>query len=101
MGFLLGFIPMLLVAGFSLALAFYRPNSKPFINMVESGFRYAMQDKLYVWKRRKANKQKTSMDKEKMQLSEGSRERVARLSGSRLRDLAWSLDVLDLKKEEK
>ncbi len=98
MGLLFGIIPILLVAGFSLALTFYRPNSKPFINMLESGFKYAVQDKLYVWKRRKAKK--ASPEKKGADINTESTGHEARLSGNRLRDLAWSLDVLDLKKEE-
>ena len=35
-GLLWGFIPMALIAGFALALTFYKPNSKPFMDMLES-----------------------------------------------------------------
>ena len=98
MGLLLGIIPILLVAGFVFALTFYRPNGKPFINMLESGFRYAVQDKLYVWKRRKIKKTKKI---EEVESSKGAGEQMNnRLDGNKLRDLAWSLNVLDLKKEE-
>ena len=51
LGIWLGAIPILLVAGFSLALTFYHPNGKPFLNMVESAIKFAMQSKLYIWKR--------------------------------------------------
>jgi hypothetical protein len=101
LGFWLGAIPMLVVAGFSLALTFYRPNKKPLINMIEAGMKYAMQDKLYIWKRRKNKafkKEQIFANKEKNGALNQSN---IRLSGSKLRDLAWSLDVLDLKKEEK
>ncbi|MCE9549392.1 PrgI family protein, partial [Candidatus Nomurabacteria bacterium] len=54
LGLFLGIIPIMIIAGCSLMLAFYRPNNKPFINMVESGFKYAFQDKLYIWKKHKA-----------------------------------------------
>ncbi len=102
LGIYLGVIPILAIAGFSLALTFYRPNNKPFINMVEAGFKYALQDKLYIWKR---HKQKTLLSpseyKEGLRKSGESLESnrsKARLGGSKLRDLAWSLDILDLKK---
>ena len=52
-GLLFGFIPILIILGFSLALTFYRPNNKPLIDMIEYALKYAMQDKLYLWKRRK------------------------------------------------
>ncbi len=98
LGFVWGSIPILIVAGFSIALTFYRPNNKPFIYMLEAGFNFLIGDKLYVWERRKSesrvNKNKEeSKDREVVLL-----EHNARLSGSKLRDLAWSLDVLDLKK---
>ena len=91
---------MLIVAGLSLALAFYRPNNKPFIDMIEAGFKYTTQSKLYIWKRRKnkIDKNQNTTTSEQKNLSS---EEVPRLGKSKLRDLAWSLDVLDLKKEEK
>ncbi len=101
LGFFLGAIPILAVAGFSLALTFYRPNNKPFINMIESSFKYAIGDKLYIWKRRKLKKLDTDRlselaTKEKIQSLNQS---GVRLGGSKLKDLAWSLDVLDLEKK--
>ena len=100
LGFWFGAIPILLVAAFSLALTFYRPNNKPLVNMIESSFKYAFQDKLYIWKRRK-NK---TFKKEEILASKDKEASMSqnniRLSGSKLRDLAWSLDVLDLKKKE-
>ena len=100
LGFWLGAIPILAVAGLALALTFYRPNNKPLVNMIESGIKYAMQDKLYIWKRRK----NTKFKKEEI-LASKNKELIMnhyniRLNGSKLKDLAWSLDVLDLKKEE-
>jgi hypothetical protein len=101
LGIFFGAIPILVIAGLSAALTFYRPNGKPFINMVEAGIKFAMQDKLYIWKRHtikvKREEQKeigaaVELKKETMDKS------GVRLSGSKLRDLAWSLDVLDLKK---
>jgi len=95
LGFVWGFIPMALVAGLSLALTFYRPNNKPFINMVESMIKYFMQDKLYIWDKTKTGTTvKQALDKNISQ----EREKVVdpRLTGGKLRDLAWSLDVLDL-----
>ena len=99
LGFWLGSVPILAIAGFALTLAFYRPNNKPFIYMLESGFRYVLQDKLYIWKRKKkedrGNKEEAPSGK-----NLENRETMARLGGSKLRDLAWSLDVLDLNKHK-
>ena len=96
LGFLLGFIPILAIAGFSAALAFYRPNSKPFIQMVESALKYTAQNKLYLWKRRK----KKAMVEKKKAEKEQEVKTGQKLTGRKIRDLAWSLDVLDLKKEK-
>ena len=99
LGFYLGAVPILLVAGFSLMLTFYRPNNKPFINMLEAGFKYIFQSKLYIWKRQKnkdVGKQNITTGGE----SAANKENVVRLGGNKLRDLAWSLDVLDLNKHQ-
>jgi len=103
LGFIMGAIPILIIAGFSLALTFYKPNNKPFINMLESGFKYFTQNKLYIWEKsgekKKSNqeKQTPSSDANKIRMM---KEGGLQLSGSRLRDLAWSLDVLDLSKQK-
>lgn len=100
LGLIWGAVPILAIAGFSIALTFYRPNNKPFINMIEAGFKYFTQNKLYIWKKqtnpaRNDRPQTVNADKSVTMEKFG-----VKLSGSRLRDLAWSLDVLDLKKEK-
>ncbi|MFA6274303.1 MAG: PrgI family protein [Candidatus Paceibacterota bacterium] len=99
-GLLFGFIPMAAVAGIALALTFYRPNNKPLINMIESWFKYTTQSKLYIWQRRK-NKLSTEQQKNITadQKAELLNQNNVKMGASKLRDLAWSLDVLDLKKE--
>ena len=97
LGLLFSIIPILIVAGIALALTFYRPNNKPLVEMVESALKYSMQSKLYVWKRKKFKKSVALANKEK---NEAMDESNLKLSGGKLRDLAWSLDVLDLKKNE-
>ena len=52
LGLLGGAIPILIMAGIVLALTFYRPNNKPLVNMLESGFKYFTQNKLYIWKKK-------------------------------------------------
>lgn len=96
LGLFLGFIPMAMVAIFSLALSFYKPNDKPFVNMVEAGLRYVSQNKLYIWQRKinKVKKEEVNLVKKEEVISY----KDPRLNASKLKDLAWSLDVLDLKK---
>ena len=101
LGIFLGAIPILAVAGLSAALTFYHPNGKPFINMAEAGIKYAMQNKLYIWKRHLStisSKQQEEMKATAELKKETMDQNGVKLSGSRLRDLAWSLDVLDLNK---
>ena len=104
LGLLFGAIPILIVGGFALLLTFYHPNNKPFINMLEAGFKYFTQSKLYIWKHKgeparpdgRSGGNKNNVDDEKIRLMAQNG-----LSGSKLRDLAWSLDVLDLSKQNK
>lgn len=93
--FYISFIPILIIAGLALALAFYKVNNKPFIFVVESGIKYLLTDKLYIWKRRMKEEEKTQEDKPKIEVN-----RVSRVNTSKLKDLAWSLDVLDIKKNK-
>ncbi len=102
LGVFWGIIPILAVAGFALALTFYRPNNKPFINMVEAGVNFLLQDKLYIWKRRKSPQRRSAEEAETQEADQKRQmmESTVRLGGNKLRDLAWSLDVLDLNKHE-
>jgi len=102
LGLFLGAMPILAVAALAIALARYRPNNKPFINMIEAGFIYLTQDKLYIWKRRqnKINKDKQVKQTSNADEKRENMENKVRLGRSKLRDLAWSLDVLDLNKHQ-
>ena len=98
LGLWIGAIPILLIGGFCLASAFYRPNDKPFIEMFQSMAKFAFQNKLYIWKKDGDGSNKREVKKAAEELY--GRPNEARLSQSRLRDLAWSLDVLDLSKHK-
>ena len=102
LGLLLGLIPILMVAGLSLALTFYKPNNKPLVDMLESGVKYIIQDKLYIWKKQKKEiikvKERSKINQAEADKLKETHIRMHSLSGSKLRDLAWSLDMLDLKK---
>jgi len=52
LGIWVGGIPIIIIASLSLALTFYKPNNKPFINMLESAILYSFQSKLYIWKKK-------------------------------------------------
>ena len=99
LGILAGAIPILIMGGISAALTFYRPNGKPLIFMLESGFNFFTKNRLYIWKE---TKKKVKNDQSQIANdTEGTDQEYGnKLSGSKLRDLAWSLDVLDLNKQK-
>jgi PrgI family protein len=76
------------VAALAAALAFYKVNNKPFINVVEAALKYTLNSKLYIWK--KEAKPVTQKEKE---AHDSPSLYIPRLSNSRLRDMTWSLDV--------
>lgn len=90
------FIPMpfsllfvLPMGSFSVALAFYKVNNRPFINYVESMVRFGLGTKLYIW--RKKDKVYTAPDITKTGVEGGIY--VPKLSQSKLKELTWSLDI--------
>lgn len=92
---ILAFVLLTPVVVLSIALAFYKDQSKrPFINMLESAFYFYTRARLYIWKKipKKVN------HTEKKDISDtGAETYVPRLSDSKLKDLAWSLDIHESK----
>jgi hypothetical protein len=84
-------IPILLIATFSLALAFYKINNKPFIYIVEAAFKYFFASKLYIWKKQEVIKKDDS--EEKKDAKQYASIMVPKISDSKLKDLTWSLDI--------
>lgn len=77
--------PILILA---LALAFYKINNRSFVHTLESAFKYATKDKLYIWRK----------DESKEMGSESASKKyssiiVPNLSESKLKDMNWELDV--------
>ncbi len=89
--FLPFYIALLIIAAiipFSLALAFYKVNNKPFIDFVESAFLFYTKQNLYIWKKEEKKAVKAQEEEaEKRQVF------VPRLSESKLKELSWSLDI--------
>ena len=77
------------VAALALALAFYKVNDKPFINVVEAFFNYSLTNKLYIWKKTD-NRQPTTDNRIQRPIEQVQ---VPRLSESKLKELTWSLDI--------
>lgn len=86
---LYSFIPILIVVAFSLALAFYKINNKPFIFIVEAAFKYYVSAKLFIWKK-VPNKKADNVVQE---AKEYAGIMVPKISDSKLKDLTWSLDI--------
>ncbi len=78
------------IAAFSLALTFYKINNKPFIDVVQASFYYLLGDKLYLWK--KADKKPVSQVTDQSQNAK-SLVSVPKMSGDKLKDLSWSLNI--------
>jgi len=90
--FLPKFVAILLalpIAAFSGALAFYKYNDKPFINLVESFFHYSLTNKLYVWRKEERAPTPTGQGS----LKPIEQVYVPKLSESKLKELTWSLDI--------
>lgn len=83
-------IPATIALG--LALAFYKINNKPFIDLLESAFLYYTGEKLYIWKKQD---KKITPDSQKKGGVVQEQAYVPRLSDSKLKELSWSLDIKD------
>lgn len=82
---------MLPAGGIAIALAFYKPNNRPLIDTIEAAFNFVLTSKLYIWKKEdKKPEEKDPIDLVKMSKSSVL---VPKISESKLKDLAWSLDI--------
>ena len=77
------------------ALAFLKVNKRPFVHFLESFFIYTFKPKRYVWKK----KEKTNGDirrvnhNMKKNIVTVDEQYIPKISRSKIRDLAWSLDM--------
>lgn len=86
-----GIVLSLPVAGLALALAFLRINDRPFIDTMEAAFSYFTKEKLYLWQ--KKDTLPTEQEKSEAVTGASYRDALPKVTQSRLKDLAWSLDV--------
>lgn len=88
---LISFFPAVAFVVFSLALAFYKYNNKPLLNLVQSSFNYMLSNRLYIWKRRE-KKQTDELDLDN--LVSTSRGPELQVTGKRsLDNLAFEIDA--------
>lgn len=86
------------IIGIALALTFYKVNGKPFIEVMQAYVAYSFKSKLFIWKQRKVEKKKFPSPPKQ---SRHPLSNIPKLTESRLADISWSLDVLDMDKKEK
>lgn len=75
------------VAAFAAALAFYKINGKPFIQMVGAGFNYYVHSKLFLWKHEVPKVPKSALTAAPHAVH------TPKLTRGKLSELAWSLDI--------
>jgi hypothetical protein len=79
------------VVALAAALAFYKMNGKPFIEVLEAGFNYYTSSKLFLWKH-----QESKVAEEGAAAADTAAKTprgTPKLTRGKLSELAWSLDV--------
>ncbi len=83
------------ILGLAAALTFARINNKPFAQILEYYLKFSTQSKLYIWKKAPPKK-KTGTT---MPSKAADALFTPKFTDSRLKDIAWSLDVLDMNRK--
>lgn len=81
------------IGALGLALAFYKYNGRPFILVMEAAIKYALSKHLYVWRHEEKKIDASEKAGEKAAEEIARSLSVPRLSESKLKDIAWGLDV--------
>ena len=92
---LLALILITPIAALGIALTFVEYNGKPFLFTLEAAFNYFLSSRLYIWKKipKKKEAEGDALSEDK---SLGSPSVFTpKLSGSKLKELSWVLDVYD------
>ena len=77
----------------SAALAFWKINNKPFIYVMEAAFKYFVSSKLYIWKKEERKVAQKDLANQPDDVKKYASIMVPKISNSKLKDLAWSLDI--------
>ena len=79
------------IMGLAIALAFVKINGRPLAVLFISGFKHFWQPRLYIWKKTKVSmiKKEKPVIKQAQVLEKEKKE----LTSSRLKELAWKLDI--------
>lgn len=79
------------VVALAAALAFYKMNGKPFIEVLEAGFNYYTSSKLFLWKHQESKA--TEKGAAAADTAAITPRGTPKLTRGKLSELAWSLDV--------
>jgi len=77
---------------FVLALAFYKINNQPFIKIVENAIRFRSSSRLFLWKKSAPKDFAVKFKGPSVKSPQGAIY-APKLTNSKLKDLAWSLDI--------
>ncbi len=77
------------IVAFFGALAFYPINGQPFVKYLENALRHFTNPRLYVWRK----DEKTVPQIEEPEILKRGTQKMPKLTESKLKDIAWSLDV--------
>lgn len=80
------------IAIFGLALAFYKINDRPFAYVLQHGVEYFFNNKLYIWDKDRTMQPKNK-EPELLDPKNDPAKFVPAATASKIKDLAWSLDV--------
>lgn len=101
-GLFMGVVLGLPIAALALALAFYKVNGKPFIQILESGFNFITGRRRYLWRKEREPLTPSvvaSAPAAPAAPSVPAMPPKAALTRRKLEELAWSLDVKDTGQE--
>lgn len=86
--------PALGVALFGVALAFWKPNHRPFVDMVEAAFYFITSTRLYVWKQQHKDAIVEEVDLSRFRATRHvSGPQHESMGESRLSSLSWQIDL--------
>ncbi|PJE64202.1 MAG: hypothetical protein COU90_03835 [Candidatus Ryanbacteria bacterium CG10_big_fil_rev_8_21_14_0_10_43_42] len=84
------------VVALALALAFYTVNGQPLVSVIGNYFGYIARPRLFIWKKKEHFSKKDSVI-----TGGGGGLHIPKVSQDKLKDLAWSLDVMEHVKRER
>lgn len=91
LGWTWGFVLIALFLGMGVGLAFWKPNNRPAIIMLQAFLKHYTNSRMYVWQR--PDKFERIKDKKEDTIEEN--EKTKRLDHNKIESLAWSLDIMD------